>query len=101
MGIPSANETRWNSVVRQVNAVISKGMAEMNAVSRADNRDTCIFSAIEWEQLTDISNILEPFRVITDSLQGDKVRYIIIVKHSSLENIVYSMKTCSCLFLVL
>ena len=31
-GIPATNDTRWNSVLRQVNCILEKGMARLNSV---------------------------------------------------------------------
>lgn len=73
-GLPASNDTRWNSVLRQINSVVDKGMNELNSVTRADNRRECIFSCGEWSQLRELIDVLEPFRAMTDQLQGDKVR---------------------------
>ena len=74
VGIPTANSTRWNSVHRQLKSVIDKGLAPLNAVSREAEHTECVFSHKEWDQLTELVEILEPFKDYTDQLQGEEVK---------------------------
>ena len=71
-GIPATNDMPWNSVLRQVISILEKGMAPLISVSRDADRHEYIFSTKEWDQLTRLHKILEPFKVETDNLQGDK-----------------------------
>ena len=72
-GIPAVNVTRWNSVLRQVQSILDKGLTEINEVSRDDGHNECVFTHKEWEQLTELTEILHPFKVYTDLLQGEEV----------------------------
>lgn len=67
------NNTRWNSLLRQVQSILSKGLPELNAVSRQAKHNECIFTQKEWDQLVELEEILCPFKVYTDMLQGDQV----------------------------
>lgn len=60
-------------MLRQINAVLCKGFNDINNLSRLDNRRNLIFTKNDWEQLTEICEILEPFREQTDALQAEKV----------------------------
>ena len=64
---------RDGTLLRQVESVLKKGFAKLNDVCRADNRPECIFSHIDWEQLSELARILNPFKELTNQLQGEKV----------------------------
>lgn len=63
-------------------SILDKGFTEINAVSRDDGRRDCIFTQKEWDQMQEMSDILEPFKIETDNLQGEKV--VIPLKISSI-----------------
>ena len=73
VGVPATNATRWNSVLHQVKGILSKGMTELNSVSREADHSELVFSQKEWEQLTELDVVLTPFKEYTDILQGDEV----------------------------
>lgn len=75
-GIPAENDTRWNSTLRQINAVLSKGMVELNTISADEKRNELVFSSKQWAQLKELSELLEPFKVSTDELQADQVYFL-------------------------
>lgn len=54
-------------------SIISKGLGELNAVSREAKRNECILIQKEWDQLLELAEVLGPFKVYTDILQGDQV----------------------------
>lgn len=74
LGVPTANATRWNSVLRQIQSILKRGFVQLNNVSRATDNKNLVFSAKEWEQLNELVEVLEPFKVYTDLLQGEEVR---------------------------
>lgn len=73
VGVPSANATRWNSVLRQIQSIQKRGFTDLNTVSRATDNPQLLFSAKEWEQLKELCEVLEPFQIYTDILQGEEV----------------------------
>ena len=73
-GVPATSPTRWSSVLRQIQRILAKGLTELNAVCRDDNHHECVFTQKEWDQLNELSVILDPFRLYTDMLQGEEVR---------------------------
>ena len=80
-GIPAAVVTRWNSTFRQVQAILSIGMANVNLVVDEANKDRfkmAKFLAREFEQLSELQGVLQPFAEATDVTQGEKVRLVII-----------------------
>ena len=72
-GIPAENDTRWNSTLRQIQAVLSKGMTEINTICTSQSKAEVALSPKEWAQLKELSDLLEPFAQATDELQADKV----------------------------
>ena len=73
VGVPTANATRWNSVMTQILSIQKRGFTELNTVSRATENPRLVFSAKEWEQLKELCKVLEPFQIYTDILQGEEV----------------------------
>ena len=59
--------------MRQIDSILDKGLTAINEVSRAVKHQECIFTQREWDQLQELSDILSPFKVYTDMLQGDTV----------------------------
>ena len=70
-----------------------KPMADLNAISVSENQNECVFSNREWAQLTDLAQLLEPFREATDLLQGDHVSK----KHTAHDN--SNCPTCKHVFI--
>lgn len=73
-GVPAVNLTRWNSILRQVKSILDKGLVQLNSVCREVGHNECVFTQKEWDQLTELSEILHPFKVYTDLLQGEEVQ---------------------------
>ncbi|XP_030264667.1 zinc finger BED domain-containing protein 4-like [Sparus aurata] len=72
-GIPAAVNTRWNSTLRQVKAVLQCNHLKLCAVlEKAGHRDLS-FTAREWNLLKELVDILKPFGEATDLTQGEKV----------------------------
>ena len=42
-------------------------------MSRDNGRRDCIFTQKEYDQMQEMSDILEPFKIETENLQGEKV----------------------------
>ena len=64
---------------RQVAAVLEKGHNQLNSVSRDAGHNECVFTHKEWEQLTELTEILLPFKEYTDILQGEEVCIVSLV----------------------
>lgn len=73
VSVPATNATRWNSVLRQIDSILAKGLTELNDVSKAADQQNVVFSQREFDQLQEMSRILGPFKYYTDQLQGDEV----------------------------
>ena len=71
--MPAVNLTRWNSVLRQIQSILDKGLADLNTICRDVGHNECVFTQKEWDQLTELVEILQPFKVYTDILQGEEV----------------------------
>ncbi|CAL9699779.1 unnamed protein product [Knipowitschia caucasica] len=72
-GIPAAVNTRWNSTLRQVKAVLHCDHLKLCAVlEKAGHKELC-FTPREWNLLKELVDILKPFVEATDLTQGDKV----------------------------
>ncbi|CAJ1059641.1 uncharacterized protein LOC117545812 [Xyrichtys novacula] len=72
-GIPAAVNTRWNSTLRQVKAVLHFDHARLSrTVENAGHREL-LFTSREWNLLKELVEILNPFEEATDLTQGEKV----------------------------
>ncbi|CAJ1074294.1 uncharacterized protein LOC117545812 [Xyrichtys novacula] len=72
-GIPAAVNTRWNSTLRQVKAVLHFDHAKLSrTVENAGHREL-LFTSREWNLLKELVEILNPFGEATDLTQGEKV----------------------------
>ena len=58
--------------MRQIEGILERDLTKLNEVSRETNHQECVFSQCEWDQLKELSDILGPFKVYTDMLQGDE-----------------------------
>uniref|UniRef100_A0AAY3ZWF3 HAT C-terminal dimerisation domain-containing protein n=1 Tax=Denticeps clupeoides TaxID=299321 RepID=A0AAY3ZWF3_9TELE len=71
--IPAAVNTRWNSTLRQVKAVLQCNHLKLCAfLEKAGHRELS-FTAREWNLLKEFVDILKPFGEATDLTQGEKV----------------------------
>nr|XP_061840893.1 zinc finger BED domain-containing protein 4-like isoform X2 [Nerophis lumbriciformis] len=74
-GIPAAVNTRWNSTLRQVKAVLLCNQVPVRlcaVLEKAGHRELS-FTAQEWNLLKELVDILKPFGEATDLTQGEKV----------------------------
>lgn len=72
-GVPQINATRWNSTYRQIEAVSNKDMKKLNELSEQQGHQECVFTHRDWQQLTELRDILRPFYLATNLTQGEKV----------------------------
>jgi hypothetical protein len=70
--IPSANETRWNSMFQQLKAVSELDQVKLNTVLVDKCHANLVLTGTELSQLRDIVKILEPFSEATDITQSEK-----------------------------
>lgn len=68
--IPSSNDTRWNSVYRQIKYVIELDSEKLRDVLRKEEQQFLILNQKEQQQLQELIAILEQFADATDLAQG-------------------------------
>lgn len=69
-GIPQVNSTRWNSMLRQVQAVLKLSHTTLNELVEP-NRSNLSITLTQHQQLSELNAILEPFADATNDTQGD------------------------------
>uniref|UniRef100_A0A4W5K373 HAT C-terminal dimerisation domain-containing protein n=1 Tax=Hucho hucho TaxID=62062 RepID=A0A4W5K373_9TELE len=72
-GIPAAVNTRWNSTLRQVKAVIQCDHLKLSHVLEKSGHNELLFTVREWNKLNELVDILKPFGEATDMTQGEKI----------------------------
>lgn len=72
-GIPAAVNTRWNSTLRQVKAVLQCDHLKLCRVLEKAGHKELLFTAREWNLLKEVVDILKPFGEATDLTQGEKI----------------------------
>ncbi|XP_038823451.1 uncharacterized protein LOC120023496 [Salvelinus namaycush] len=72
-GIPAAVNTRWNSTLRQVKAVIQCDHRKLSHVLEKAGHKELLFTVQEWNKLKELVDILKPFGEATDMTQGEKI----------------------------
>nr|XP_055032036.1 zinc finger BED domain-containing protein 4-like [Misgurnus anguillicaudatus] len=72
-GIPAAVNTRWNSTLRQVKAVLSFSHQELCSVVQDTGHSELVFSIREWNLMKELCDVLQPFAEATDLNQGEKI----------------------------
>ena len=70
-GIPAAVNTRWNSTLCQVKAVLSFSHQELCNVVQGTGYNKLVFSVREWNLLKELCDVLQPFAEATDLTQGE------------------------------
>jgi len=72
--VPASNDTRWNSVYRQIEAVVELDQLRLLDVLRETSHENLIMNAKEIAQLQGLGlvSLLAPFAEATDLTQGDK-----------------------------
>ncbi|XP_024908564.1 zinc finger BED domain-containing protein 4-like [Cynoglossus semilaevis] len=78
-GIPAAVNTRLNSTLRQVKAVLQCNHLKLCAVLEKAGHRELSFTAREWNLLKELVDILKPFGEATDLTQGEKVTISAVV----------------------
>lgn len=68
--VPSSNETRWNSVFRQISCIVSLDSAKLASTLNKAGHANLVLSVKETQQLRELVDILEPFADATDLAQG-------------------------------
>uniref|UniRef100_A0A3Q3IBN3 HAT C-terminal dimerisation domain-containing protein n=1 Tax=Monopterus albus TaxID=43700 RepID=A0A3Q3IBN3_MONAL len=71
--IPAVTNTRWNSTMRQVKALLQFDHPNFCAVLEKAGHKELSFTAREWNLLKEMVDILKPFGEATDMIQGEKV----------------------------
>ncbi|XP_058502633.1 uncharacterized protein LOC131470676 [Solea solea] len=72
-GVPAAVNTRWNSTLRQVKAVLHCNHVKLCAILEKAGPKELSFTPREWNLLKELVDILKPFGEATDLTQGEKV----------------------------
>ncbi|KAL7379703.1 hypothetical protein ABVT39_004336 [Epinephelus coioides] len=72
-GIPAAVNTRWNSTLCQVKAVLSFSHQELCNVAQVTGHNELVFSVREWNMMKELCDVLQPFAEATDLTQGEKI----------------------------
>ena len=72
-GTPAAVNTRWNSTLRQIKAVLHCDHLRLCAVLEKAGHKELSFTPREWNLLKELVDILKPFGEATDLTQGEKV----------------------------
>uniref|UniRef100_A0A8C7ME78 HAT C-terminal dimerisation domain-containing protein n=1 Tax=Oncorhynchus kisutch TaxID=8019 RepID=A0A8C7ME78_ONCKI len=72
-GIPAAVNTRWNSTLKQVKAVIQCDHLKLNHVLQKAGHKELLFTVWEWNKLKELVDILKPFGEATDMTQVEKI----------------------------
>ena len=67
----ASNDTRWNSVYRQIEAVVELDRLRL-LVLQETSHENLIMNAKELAQLQELVSMLAPFAEATDLTQGDK-----------------------------
>ncbi|CAK6977231.1 zinc finger BED domain-containing protein 4-like [Scomber scombrus] len=76
--IPAANNTRWNSTFKQVQALTTLDHKALTEMCSKDYEEV-VFSTREWNQLKELTSILAPFSEATDLTEGEKAVTISMV----------------------
>ncbi|XDV31501.1 hypothetical protein PO909_002492 [Leuciscus waleckii] len=76
--VPAANNTRWNSTFKQLQALTSLDHKTLTEMCLNDFSDV-VFMPREWNQLRDLTSILAPFAEATNLTEGGKVVTISII----------------------
>ena len=69
--IPVLNDTRWNSTYRQYSAILSLDKGMLRSLLTDVQMTHLLITEREYDQLSEVVNILAPFADATDLTQGD------------------------------
>lgn len=73
LGIPQVNSTRWNSMFRQIKAVLKLDLTTLNKLCEEAGKNNLTLTITQSSQLRELAMVLEPFAEATDICQGEKV----------------------------
>jgi len=68
--IPTSNDTRWNSVFRQLSYIVHLDGSKLSDILRKEDHTGLLLTQKEIQQLRELVTILEPFSEATDIAQG-------------------------------
>ena len=72
-GIRQQNSTRWNSLLRQVKAVLKLDLNRLNDLCQELGQDNLVITTRQQSHLKELEELLTPFMEATDISQGEKV----------------------------
>ncbi|KAK0150985.1 hypothetical protein N1851_007858 [Merluccius polli] len=65
-GIPAAVNTRWNSTLRQIKAVLSFSHQGLCSVVQGTGHNELVLLVREWNLMKELCDVLQPFAEATD-----------------------------------
>ena len=77
--IPSANATRWNSTLKQVQSYVQLDSQNLASVLQSEGHQNILLSPREYGQLKELIEILEPFLEATNLTQGEKIVTVSVI----------------------
>ncbi|MGH0142010.1 UNVERIFIED_CONTAM: hypothetical protein FKN15_074964 [Acipenser sinensis] len=77
--IPSPNTTRWNSVLRQMQSIVSLDHQQLSDTCKDAGHVETVLLVSEWAQLKQLVEVLLPFAEATNLTQGEEVPTISLV----------------------
>ena len=88
--VPASNDTRWNSVYRQLKSIVDLDMNKLSEVLRKEEQGSLIMTQKELQQVRELVSTLAPFAEATDIAQGTTyitMSYIVPVLLSLLQHL--------------
>jgi hypothetical protein len=83
-GIPAVVNTRWNSILRQLLAVIGLDYQQLCDLLEAQGHKNLVMTPREWAQISELCDILSPFLEATKLTEGEKCMTIAYVLPAAL-----------------
>lgn len=74
------NNTRWNTVYEMVSRLIVNRVALTNLALKEKEVEKLIFSNEEWQTLTNLKQVLEPFKTMTDTMSTSSTVSLSLIK---------------------
>jgi len=71
--VPADISTQWNSIPRQVKAIVSLDQRKLEKMLAEGGYRNVTLTSYEWNQLVEMLDILDSFLEGTDITQGEKV----------------------------
>ncbi|KAK7172158.1 hypothetical protein R3I93_004459 [Phoxinus phoxinus] len=98
--VPTANATRWNSILKQVKAYVNFDIQNLAYVLDSEGHKSLILSQREYAQLKELIEVLDPFLEATNLTRGEKTVTVSVVVpcvltlHSHLQEISGRVRYC-------